>query len=326
MGFVRVAMSKSLEIGITLPASRGVGTGNLRTAQRWARIFTELGHEPRIVGPEDSLNCEVLIALNAVKSKEAIERYHHQNPRGRLVVAITGTDLNRRGEEAWENSMAWADRIVVLQDKALEALTPEQQAKAKVIVQSVSVPTMASSSERKEGFQVCVVGHFRKEKDPMLTAMASRMLDDDSQIQVLQAGAILEEEYTRAVTREREINPRYQWLGELTKVEALKLIADSDLMVLTSTSEGGPGVIGEAVVAGTPILATRIDGVVGLLGEDFPGYFEPGDVMSLHQLLKRVEKDADFYRELTTAGVLVRGLFAIEKEVESWRVMLGKVL
>ena len=206
--------------------------------------------------------------------------------------------------------------------EAFKSLRPEIQKKAQVIFQSVSLPAGLERKESPEDFQVCVVGHLRKEKAPMLTALASRMLDDESKVKVLQAGAILEDEFLTAITEERVMNPRYQWLGELPKREALELIAQSDLMVLTSTSEGGPGVVGEAVAAGTPILATRIAGVVGLLGEDFPGYFEVGDVMALYRLLQRAESDSTFYQELKEAGELKKKQFSVQKERDSWDHLL----
>jgi hypothetical protein len=37
------------------------------------------------------------------------------------------------------------------------------------------------------------------------------------------------------------------------------------------------------------ILASRIDGNVGILGEDYPGYFDVGDTKQLAQLLTRAE-------------------------------------
>ncbi|MGJ8723542.1 MAG: glycosyltransferase [Roseibacillus sp.] len=318
-------MAKVLRIGITLPPNQGVGTGNLRTAQRWVKIFAELGHEPRVYGPSDLLDCDVLVALNAVKSHEAISRFHYQQPRGKLVVAVTGTDMNRSDSEAWRNSMAWADRVVVLQGEALKSLKPEMRKKAQVIFQSVSLPVGLSTKTTSEGFQVCVVGHLRKEKDPMLTALASRLLDEESDVRVIQVGAILENQYLEAVEVERAMNPRYQWLGELPQQETLELILQSNLMVLSSSSEGGPGVVGEAVVAGTPILSTRIDGVIGLLGKEYPGYFEAGDGMMLSQLLKKAESEQSFYRSLKEACGQKKEQFSIQKETESWEVLLEAV-
>jgi glycosyltransferase involved in cell wall biosynthesis len=44
-------------------------------------------------------------------------------------------------------------------------------------------------------------------------------------------------------------------------------------------------VLMEAVCSGTPVLASRIDGNVGLLGENYAGYFEPGDAPALARAL-----------------------------------------
>jgi hypothetical protein len=58
-------------------------------------------------------------------------------------------------------------------------------------------------------------------------------------------------------------------------------------MVLSSLSEGGAKVISESVVAGVPILASRMDGNVGLLGAHYPAYFPVGDTEAFARLLRR---------------------------------------
>jgi glycosyltransferase involved in cell wall biosynthesis len=55
--------------------------------------------------------------------------------------------------------------------------------------------------------------------------------------------------------------------------------------------EGGAHVVIEAVRSGTPVLASRIDGNVGLLGEDHAGYFPVGDGAALAALLQRCRDD-----------------------------------
>ena len=312
----------SRKIGLALPSNNGVGTGNIRTAKRWARLFSEQGHEVSICGPEEEFTCDVLVALNAVKSFPAIERFQRERPEGQLIVAVTGTDLVRNESSEWQQTMAWADRVVVLQQKAFELLGSELQQKAQVILQGArAVPVSGELAPR--GFQVCVVGHLREEKDPLRAALASRLLDSEFQTQVVQAGAILESRYLAEVEAERAQNPRYQWLGEVSAREAQELIATSHLMVMSSISEGGPAAVGEAVVAGTPILASRIDGLVGLLGEDYPGYFEVGNTLELSKLLERAEKESEFYQELKLAVENCQEQFAPEVEAEKWSALLG---
>ena len=51
--------------------------------------------------------------------------------------------------------------------------------------------------------------------------------------------------------------------------------------------EGGAHVIMEAALSGTPVLASRIAGNVGMLGAGYGGYFPPGDADALVALLRR---------------------------------------
>lgn len=43
----------------------------------------------------------------------------------------------------------------------------------------------------------------------------------------------------------------------------------------------------EAVTSGTPVLASRIDGNLGMLGADYAGYFPPGNAEALAALILR---------------------------------------
>ena len=49
--------------------------------------------------------------------------------------------------------------------------------------------------------------------------------------------------------------------------------------------EGGAHVVMEAVMCGTPVLASRIDGNVGMLGADYAGYFDCDDAQQLANAL-----------------------------------------
>jgi glycosyltransferase involved in cell wall biosynthesis len=59
------------------------------------------------------------------------------------------------------------------------------------------------------------------------------------------------------------------------------------VLVHASRMEGGAHVVMEAVCSGTPVLASRIAGNVGMLGADYGGYFNPGDAAGLSTLLRQ---------------------------------------
>ena len=96
-------------------------------------------------------------------------------------------------------------------------------------------------------------------------------------------------------------------------------------MVLSSLSEGGANVISEAIVAGVPILVSRMDGNVGLLGSDYPAYFPVGDTRALARLLRRIEDDAQFVATLRRAIARRAPLFRLEREVAAWRRLLAEL-
>lgn len=83
--------------------------------------------------------------------------------------------------------------------------------------------------------------------------------------------------------------------------------------------EGSCNAMCEALVNGTPVIASRISGLIGTLGEDYPGYFPVGDTQALADQLRRAETDRDFYNEISTRCRDAAQLLSPEREVEAWR-------
>ena len=315
-----------VRILIVTPQVGHVATGNRCSADQLLALLGGLGHDVESCGAEEKFQggeFDLLVTLNAKKTIGAQEAFRKVNPEGQIIVVLTGTDIYPKAGEMALSSMRQADRLVALQSKALEQVPDEMRGKTKVIVQaSVSV----ESNKETEFFDVAVVGHFRAVKDPLRTAEAVSSLPSESKVRVRQAGAILEDRYEELVRQEVAGNSRYEYLGEVTPGEALELIASSDLLVLTSVSEGAGRVIGEAVVCGTPVLSTRIDGVVGLLGDEYPGYFPVGDTVALAGLIAQAEGNEVFYRELKEWCVRVAPMFSPESERRAWGEMLDELI
>jgi glycosyltransferase involved in cell wall biosynthesis len=197
------------------------------------------------------------------------------------------------------------------------------QAKARVIYQSC--PPLARRRPRPDEWEVTVLGHLRRVKDPFRTALAARLLPAESQIRVVQLGAALTSAIARRAAQEATDNPRYRWLGDLPRPAALRRLAHSRLTVVTSRLEGGPNAISEALAAGVPVIASRISGAVGMLGEDYPGYFPVGDTQALADLLALAERDRSFYRRLEAACRKKRFLVSPAREVAAWKALLAEL-
>jgi putative glycosyltransferase (TIGR04348 family) len=292
---------------------------------RWRRLIAELGHEVTVSVGLPRGRYDVLIALHALKTAEAIRRSREAQPDVPIVVALTGTDLYRDIHEdpRARRSLELADRLVVLHDRAPLAVPPRFRHKVRVIRQSARPAPRVHKSRR--AFDVAFVAHLRPEKDPLRPALAARLLPPESRLRIVHAGRALSDDAKRAAEAEARDNPRYLWTGELAPAGALRLIRASRLLVLSSVSEGGANVLGEAIVAGTPVVASRIPAAVAALGEDYPALFEVGDTAALARLLFRAETDSRFLAELTRKTRARRPLFTVSSERGAWRALLAEL-
>lgn len=313
-------------IRMVCPAPPGSLYGNRVTALRWTRILRSLGHRVTVAGDYDGRRCDLLIALHACKSAGAVFKFREWHPGLPIVVALTGTDLYRDLHRYCIPARALdaADRIVALQPLAVAELALSVRDKVRVIYQSAK-PVRPVGKPSRSFFDVCVAGHLRYIKDPFRTAYAVRRLPAASHIRVFQAGAAMDASAARLATAEQARNPRYRFLGPLSRTATRRLIARSRVLVLSSRIEGGANVISEAIVDGTPVIASRIPGSVGLLGDDYAGYFPVGDTERLRRLLLRTESDAGFYRLLRQQCASRARLFRPDAERERWRSLLHEL-
>jgi putative glycosyltransferase (TIGR04348 family) len=316
-----------VNIQLVTPAPLRFNNGNKITASRWAGIFRTLGHRVKIVQNYDEKPCDVLIALHARRSYPSIERFHNLYPERPLIVVLTGTDLYRdiRTHQNAQRSLYLATRIVALQKMAYAELPAILHSKTHVIYQSAEPCPSRNSRDGKRAFKVSVIGHLRSEKDPLRTALAIRRLPKQSRVKVQHIGRALDESLERRARAEVDKNPRYRWLGEMSHHKTRQILAQSELTVITSRMEGSSNVLSEALACAVPVIASKIPGLIGTLGADYPGYFAAGDTVGLSKMLARAESDTKFYRLLKSVCRRLSPLVSPKRESAAWKKLLQEI-
>ena len=316
-----------MKIILITPGKIQSKTGNSITSIRWERLLRGLGHRVTIQTDWDGTPGDMMVALHAWRSAASIERFFQRFPNRLLVVALTGTDIYHfqySHPEETLRSMEMADALVCLHDLVYRAIPETYREKLRVIHQS-AVPLKRDRRPSVRTFDACVIGHLREEKDPFRAACAARILQEESNLRVIHLGKAHDSEWAEQARAEMEINPRYHWLGEVGAWRVRREFVKTHVLVHSSIMEGGANVISEALVADVPVIASDIDGNVGLLGEDYPGYYPVKDTRALCALLQRAETEQSFLRRLHEHGNERKQLFTPEREIELWKMLLDSL-
>jgi putative glycosyltransferase (TIGR04348 family) len=293
------------------------------TALRWQGFLEELGYSVEVTESWSGGNADLLIALHAYRSHQSIVAFKKQYASRPIVLILTGTDIYRDIVNHSEviQSMEMADQLIVLQSSAIHSVPAHFRHKVQVIYQSVEIDVKESAA--KEDFLVSVIGHLRDEKDPFCIVRSLPLLPSDSKITVKHLGQAMNSQMNGLATNFSATIDRYQWLGEVSHADALRMLSQSRLMVISSRMEGGAHVVSEAITLGIPVIASDIPGNRGLLGEDYPGYYPVADENALATLLYRAEITPAFYASLQKHIDLRRELIQPAREKQSIKELVG---
>ena len=313
-----------MRIALITPYGREHRNGNWHTAARWARFLREAGHTVRVQVEWDGRDADLMLALHARRSYASIRAFAEKYPSRPLLLTLTGTDLYRDIHENSDAQQAleWAHRIIVLQERGPDELAAHLIPKTRVVYQSA--PDIARRLSPANTFEVLAIGHLRTEKDPFRVALATAYLPEHSQIQVTHLGSALSDDMAETAELAQSKLSRWTWAGDVPHKTVLKRLSRARLLVISSVMEGGANVICEALAADVPVLASHMPGNIGMLGEDYPGYFPVGDEKRLARLLSMAEDDPDFYADLVSHTRNRRGLMRPEQEASRLRQIVAE--
>ncbi|HOX89057.1 MAG TPA: selenoneine biosynthesis selenosugar synthase SenB [Burkholderiaceae bacterium] len=312
-------------IVLVTPALAGANNGNWQTARRWAQMLRQ-AYRVRLTDRWDAGDEALMIALHARRSAASVAAWSAAWPRRPLLLVLTGTDLYRdlQADASARASAARADRLVVLNDFGARSLPPELQGRTRVILQSCAARRPLPKTTRH--LRALMVGHLREEKDPLTYLRAAQLLAHRDDILLDHVGAALDPALGEAAADTAARCPRYRWLGGRPHAEVRRRIQAAHVLVHPSRLEGGAHVVIEAVRSGTPVLASAIDGNLGLLGADYPAVFAPGDAAALAGWLERLRDDADMLCALRGRVTASASRFAPQAEAAALLGLVAETL
>ena len=317
-------------IVIVTPALADANNGNWQTAQRWARMLashyrvrlTDRWDEAANDGGSEAL----MIALHARRSAPSVAAWRRLAAARPLVVALTGTDLylDIQHDAAAQHSIQTADRLVVLNELGAQVLPLALRAKTVVCLQSC--PPRQTLVKTGRHLRALMVGHLRAVKSPQTYFDAARHLAGRSDIFLDHIGAALEPALGQQAQQLMRDCPHYRWLGPLTHESARRRIQAAHVLVHPSQLEGGAHVVMEAISSGTAVLASRVDGNVGLLSSDYLGYFSWGDAQGLAARLAQLRDDPAMLQALQQQSSNRAALFHPAEEQQRLQALLTQLL
>ena len=248
------------DLVIVTPALADANNGNWQTARRWGRMLSK-AYRVRLAASWDGGDEAVMLALHARRSAASIARWRALRPAVPLVVVLTGTDLYRdiAHDASAKASLQMADRLVVLNQMGPRSLPRALRPKAQVVLQSCAARRILPKTQQH--LRALMVGHLRSEKSPETYFDAARMLTTRADILLDHIGEALDPALGAQAAALMGANPRYRWLGGVPHGATRRRIQAAHVLVHPSRMEGGAHVVIEAVRSGTPVLASRIDGL-----------------------------------------------------------------
>jgi glycosyltransferase involved in cell wall biosynthesis len=172
--------------------------------------------------------------------------------------------------------------------------------RAQVTLIENPVPDSYYRTARVEPTNVILfAGHLRPLKGVhTLIDSLAEIVHEVPAAEVRLAGSVQDRSYVEGLKRQAEargVAERVRFLGHLNEAQMLAEYARCQVLCLPSQQENTPVVIQQAMAAGRPVVATRIAGIPGLVGEGTTGLLTSiGDVhktaSAILSLLRDIER------------------------------------
>jgi len=175
---------------------------------------------------------------------------------------------------------------------------------------------------KKEKFTVCTVGRLSKQKGYMrLLEVVDNLNTDGVDFNLWIIGVGPEERVMRDYIREKNLE-NVKLLGY--KSNPYPYIKDADLYVCSSITEGFSTTVSEAVILGTPVIATDCSGMREILGDSEYGIVCENSEEGILGAMRDIILDKTMYNKYKGKVLERTKMFDLKRSVENISKILGK--
>jgi glycosyltransferase involved in cell wall biosynthesis len=299
------------------------GPGPLRSAAAEAGVrFVGLEHVRRSISP--GRDVAGFVELVRLLRRERPDILHASSSKagilGRLAALAAGVPIRIFTVHGWafaahsglaSSAYRWADRLarplttvticVSENERAAGVRAGTCSAERTVVIRN-AVPLDGAPRPRDDRARplVLAVGRLKAPKDFLTLVRALALLRPGS-FDALIVGEGPDRPVLEGEARRLGLEDRVRFAGERHDVP--DLLADADVFVLSSSSEGLPVSVLEAMAAELPVVASRVGGMPELVLDGVTGLLvEPGDPDELAAAIDRLVADGDLRRSLGVCG------------------------
>jgi glycosyltransferase involved in cell wall biosynthesis len=321
-----------------------------RKAAEIARLGVRVVHLPKRARV-DPLLVRDLISLMRAERFDVVQTFLiGGNLWGRIAAIVAGVPVviaSERNVDVWEEPLKrWlglalarlTDRIVANADAVRDYLVRRGADPARVVTIRNGVdfgrfatPIDREGIRRSLGFGpehtvAAVVARLEPQKGhDIVLEVASRLRDGVPALRWLLVGGGGAEEELRAEAARRNLSDRVVFTGFRT--DSADLLRAADLSVLTSTKEGLSNTLLESLVAGLPVIASRVGGNAEVVAAGAGLLVPPRDAKALAAAVELVAADPVGAGRMGARGrEHVRRAFGVGRMVEETAALYDELL
>ncbi len=206
----------------------------------------------------------------------------------------------------------WILAVSHMTASQLEEMEPNVKGSVSVAYTGVSLTGGDPTPPSQVGLRVLMVGSLSDEKDPLL-GIESVLEVEGAVLRLVGTGPL--EPAIREKVAALEIGDRVELVGAVEEVEEHYQWAD--VLLLTSRTEGLPGVIIEAAAHGVPAVGVQVGGVAEAIADG--GIVVDRERASIARALYQLEQDPALVARLgSSARERVRREFSLEKAIDTF--------